>query len=140
MQTTPSGKVALVTGGAGGIGSAVVRALAAAGASVIVGYNGSEEAAAAMPTPCRAVDHRAAAARVTGSELLQALAAEVAASHGRLDILVNCAGTTRFVPHGDLDALDDALVDTILAVNVRGVIATTRAHSARCWPGRGRGL
>lgn len=55
------------------------------------------------------------------------LADDVAAVHGRLDILVDCAGTTRFVPHDGLDALDDALIDTILAVNVRGVIAATRA-------------
>ncbi len=127
MQTSLSGKAALVTGGAGGIGSAVVRALAAAGASVIVGYNGSEDAATAIANSLPGSGHGAAAARVTDTASLQTLAAKVATSHGRLDILVNCAGTTRFVPHGDLDALDDALIDTILAVNVRGVIATTRA-------------
>ncbi|RVA03479.1 SDR family oxidoreductase, partial [Mesorhizobium sp. M7A.F.Ca.CA.002.05.1.1] len=46
---------------------------------------------------------------------------------GRLDILVNCAGITRFVPHPDLDGLDDALIDSIFSVNVRGVIAATRS-------------
>ena len=45
----------------------------------------------------------------------------------RFDVLVNCAGTTRFVPHANLDALDDALIDTILATNVRGAFAAVRA-------------
>jgi len=42
-------------------------------------------------------------------------------------VLVNCAGITRFVPHRDLEALDDALADEILATNVRGPFAATRA-------------
>jgi 3-oxoacyl-[acyl-carrier protein] reductase len=121
------GKVAVVTGGAGGIGSAIVRMLATAGASVVVGYNGSGTAAAALAASMPGDGHRAAPARVTETASLQGLAAEVEAAFGRLDILVNCAGTTRFVPHGDLEALDDALIDRILAVNVRGVIAATRA-------------
>ena len=40
---------------------------------------------------------------------------------------MNCAGTTRFVPHSDLDGLDDELINTILATNVRGAFATVRA-------------
>jgi 3-oxoacyl-[acyl-carrier protein] reductase len=47
--------------------------------------------------------------------------------HDRLDILVNCHGTTRFVPAEDLDALDDELIDRVLATNVRGTFATVRA-------------
>jgi 3-oxoacyl-[acyl-carrier protein] reductase len=42
-------------------------------------------------------------------------------------VLVNCAGTTRFVPHGELDSLDDDLIDLILATNVRGPFAAVRA-------------
>ena len=45
----------------------------------------------------------------------------------RLDLMVNNAGITRSVPHSDLDALDDALIDDIFRVNVRGAIATVRA-------------
>jgi 3-oxoacyl-[acyl-carrier protein] reductase len=64
---------------------------------------------------------------VTDNAALQALAAHIEATAGRLDILVNCAGTTRFVEHADLDALDDALIDEILATNVRGPLAAVRA-------------
>lgn len=66
-------------------------------------------------------------APVTDSAALEALAKRVKSECGRADILVNSAGTTRFVPHADLDALDDDLISTILGVNVRGVIAATRA-------------
>jgi len=67
---------------------------------------------------------------MTDSAILGELAAEVDRRYGRCDILVNCAGTTRFVPHDRLDELDDALIDEILATNVRGPFATVRAlHS-----------
>jgi 3-oxoacyl-[acyl-carrier protein] reductase len=66
-------------------------------------------------------------APVTDSSALAALADTVQRSHGRCDILVNCAGTTRFVAHADLDALDDALIDQILSTNVRGPFAAVRA-------------
>ena len=126
-DTGLTGKVAIVTGGAGGIGSAICRALAAEGARVVVGYNSSGEAATALAADLPGEGHSAAAAPVTDSKALARLAASVGAQYGRADILVNCAGTTRFVPHPDLDALDDQLIDRILQVNVRGVIAATRA-------------
>ncbi len=47
--------------------------------------------------------------------------------YGFCDLLINCAGVTRFVPHGDLDGLDDELIDNILSTNVRGPFATIRA-------------
>ncbi|MCX5518919.1 SDR family NAD(P)-dependent oxidoreductase [Kaistia defluvii] len=121
------GKVALVTGGAGGIGAAIARALAAAGATVVVGYNASAAAAEALAASLPGAGHRALAAPVTDTAAIGRLAAEVESGFGRLDILVNCAGTTRFVAHGDLDGLDDELIDRVLAVNVRGPIAMVRA-------------
>jgi len=124
-----AGKVALVTGGAGGLGSAICHVLASEGARVIVGYNRSadkaREVASSLPHPGHG--HLAAAAPVTDSAALRALAAHIDATAGRLDILVNCAGTTRFVEHADLDALDDGLIDEILATNVRGPLAAVRA-------------
>jgi len=124
-----AGRVALVTGGAGGLGRAICHALASEGASVIVGYNRSGDAAAqvAASLPATATGHAAMAAPVTDSTKLIHLANSIEARFGALDILVNCAGTTRFVPHADLDALDDTLIDEILTTNVRGPFAAVRA-------------
>jgi 3-oxoacyl-[acyl-carrier protein] reductase len=132
--------VALVTGGAGGLGSAICRALAAAGASVLVGYRGDAAAAQAIAAslPAATPPHAAVIAAVTDSTALAALAQDIAAHPGRLDILVNCAGTTGFVAHADLDGLDDALIDRILAVNLRGPFAAVRAmHPLLAREGRG---
>ena len=124
-----AGCVALVTGGTGGLGSAICRALADAGATVVVGYHRSADAAQALAGEMRASGqpHSALAAPVTDSQALARLADAIEQRYGRLDILINCAGMTRFVPHGDLDALDDNLIDEILATNVRGPFATVRA-------------
>ena len=123
------GKVALVTGGAGGLGSAICHALADAGASVLVGHRGDPAAALALIENLATTvqPHMAVRASVTDSAALTELAAAITAQQGRLDILVNCAGTTSFVPHADLDGLDDALIERILAVNLHGTFATIRA-------------
>jgi 3-oxoacyl-[acyl-carrier protein] reductase len=123
------GKVALVTGGAGGIGAAICRELAAQGAAVVVGYNSSAGKALelAAQLPAASMPHLALPAPVTDSAALANLAAEIAQRYGRCDILVNCAGTTSFVPHNDLDALDDGLIERILSTNVRGPFAAVRA-------------
>ncbi len=115
--------VAVVTGGAGGIGSAICGKLAEAGFSVVVGYHRSAESAEKLARSLPGAGHSARHAPVTDSAALAALAAGL----DRCDALVNCAGTTRFVKHSDLDALDDALIDTILATNVRGPFAAVRA-------------
>lgn len=123
------GQVAVVTGGAGGIGEAICRILADAGCTVVIGYNSSAEAASnlARTLPTTEQSHMALRAVVTDSTVLADLAREVGDRYGRCDILVNCAGTTRFVPHADLDALDDGLIEQILATNVRGPFAAVRA-------------
>ena len=128
MSSQPlAGRVAVVTGGTGGIGAAICKALAEAGASVAVGYNSSAEKAEAMLGRLPGDGHMALCMPVTDSVALAGAIAAVDERHARLDLLVNSAGVTRFVPHGDLDALDDALVGRILDVNVRGVIASVRA-------------
>jgi 3-oxoacyl-[acyl-carrier protein] reductase len=119
--------VAVVTGGTGGIGSRICGALAQAGMRVVVGYHRSADAAEAVLASLAGEGHAALAAPVTDSAALAVLAAEIGACYGRCDALVNCAGITRFVPHGDLDGLDDALIDRILATNVRGPFAAVRA-------------
>src|SRR5579864_6129500 len=119
--------VAVITGGAGSMGTVICRALAREGMRVVVGFNRSAEKAKALAASLPGGGHTALASPVTDSAALAAFAAEIAGRYGVCDVLVNCAGVTRFVPHGDLDALDDALIENILSTNVRGPFATVRA-------------
>jgi 3-oxoacyl-[acyl-carrier protein] reductase len=120
------GKVAVVIGGSGGIGSEICRAFAQAGATVVFTCNRGREAAAALQQSLPGTGHWAKQVAVDDSAGLKILAAEVESRSGRCDVLVNCAGITRFVPHADLDALDDQLVDDIFRVNWRGAFAAVR--------------
>ena len=119
--------VALVTGGSGSMGTTICQALAREGMRVIVGYNRSAEKAKTLVAGLAGDGHVALPSPVKDSAALAALAAEIEGQYGVCDVLVNCAGVTRFVPHGDLDGLDDALIENILATNVRGPFATIRA-------------
>jgi 3-oxoacyl-[acyl-carrier protein] reductase len=122
--------VAVVTGGAGSMGTIICGALAREGIRVVVGYNRSAEKAKKLAASLPGKGHAAMAAPVTDSAALAAMAAEISKRYGVCDVLINCAGVTRFVPHGDLDALDDELIENILSTNVRGVFATVRALRA----------
>lgn len=123
------GRVALVTGATGGLGQAICHALAQQGVSVVVGYNRSAQNAEALVQSLAEVEngHLACAAPVTESHALADMAKQIQQHFGRCDIVVNCAGTTRYVAHDDLAGLDDALIDSILTTNVRGPIAVVRA-------------
>ena len=125
-------KIAVVTGGSNGIGAATVRMLAAEGANVVICYNKgrarAEALLAALPKEKGATpDHRLQQLTVEDTASVRRLAEDVRAAFGRADILVNSAGFTRPVPHADLEALDDALIDGIMAANVRGPFAVIRA-------------
>ncbi len=130
MSTVLQGQVALVTGGAGGIGSAICQRLAMAGAHLVLTYRENRTRAEALLEKLPGEGHWISSASVLDSPALTALATQIAARHGRLDILVNNAGITRVVPHVDLDALDDATIDAIFATNWRGAFAATRACRA----------
>lgn len=122
-----AGKVAVVTGGSSGIGAASVRLLAAAGARVVVGYNKGADRAAALIEELPGQGHRAMRLPLEDTAQICRVARTVEEEFGRADILVNSAGFTRMVPHHDLEALDDALIDAVLTANVRGPFATIRA-------------
>lgn len=129
MNPPLRGKVALVTGGTGSVGMAICQTLAARGATVVVGFRSATEpdALVAQLPAGHGQRHRAYRCDVVNAASLRELAASIDEDVGRLDMLVNCAGITKYVPHADLDALDDALIDAILTTNVRGAIACTRA-------------
>lgn len=109
------------------MGTTICVALAREGFRVVVGYNRSAGKAQALASSLPGEGHAALAAPVTDSAGLAGLAAEIDLRYGVCDVLVNCAGVTRFVPHGDLVSLDDELIDNILATNVRGPFVTIRA-------------
>ena len=120
-------KTVLVTGGAGGIGAAICRSVAESGASVVLTYRNSKDTAEALLASLPGSGHLTVQTRVDETPAVQKLAEQVKAQYNKLDVLVNCAGTTRFVPHHDLDALDDDLIDEIFRVNWRGAFACVRA-------------
>ena len=122
------GKVAVVTGGSNGIGAAVARRLAAAGARVAIGYNAGVERAQALAKELGGT-HLPVHLPMEDSAAIRKAAQEVETKLGRADVLVNSAGVTRAVPHGDLEALDDETFDRILRVNVRGPFSTIRAFA-----------
>jgi 3-oxoacyl-[acyl-carrier protein] reductase len=128
-----AGKVAVVTGGSSGIGAASCRLFAAAGARVVVGYNKGIDRAEAVIAEfdggSKAGFHRAMHLPLENTPQIRKAAAAVEAEFGRADILVNSAGFTRMVPHHDLEALDDDLIDQVLTANVRGPFATIRAFA-----------
>ena len=126
------GKAAIVTGGGTGVGRATALRLAKAGCGVLVNYSRSKDAAeevAELATK-EGVAAKAFQADVANDEACRAMAAEAEALFGRLDVLVNNAGTTRFIPHDDLEAVTDADWDSILGVNLRGAFQCTRAARA----------
>jgi 3-oxoacyl-[acyl-carrier protein] reductase len=122
-----AGKVAVVTGGSSGIGAASARRLAAAGAKIVVGYYKGADRAAAVIAELPGDGHQKMYLPLEDTAQIRKAAAAVSEWFGRADILVNSAGFTRMVPHHDLEALDDSLIDQVLTANVRGPFATIRA-------------
>ena len=125
--TSLTGKVAVLLGGSGGIGAASAFALAQAGARIAVVGGRDLARAETVASSLPGNGHRAYAVDIANTCELNALSACVADELGRADILINGAGFTRAVPHGDLDALDDELIDKLMICNVRAPIAAVRA-------------
>ncbi|HET8577118.1 MAG TPA: glucose 1-dehydrogenase [Methylomirabilota bacterium] len=131
-----SGKVALVTGGATGIGRAIVLALAREGAAVAVNYSKSADAARETAREAEKAGGRVITVRadVSRDAEVRAMIAQVVSELGGLDLLVNNAGWTRRVPHPQLEDLTDEIWDGVMGVNVRGAFYCVRAavpHMAR---------
>jgi NAD(P)-dependent dehydrogenase (short-subunit alcohol dehydrogenase family) len=127
------GRVAIVTGGGTGIGRAVCLRLAKAGAkAVVVNYSRSEKEARATAAEIIVLGSDALAhkADVSSEREAAAMIADVKHLYGRIDVLINNAGTTRFIAHADLDALTDQVWDEIFNLNVKGTFFCCRAAAS----------
>jgi 3-oxoacyl-[acyl-carrier protein] reductase len=129
MSDSLEGKSVVVIGGTGGIGAATSRRFAAAGARVVVAGQ-SVERAQELVAHLPGTGHFAAKVFIEKSDTLKQLAEDVAGRYGHVDVLVNAAGFTRPVPHADLDALTDELIDDIMRVNLRAQFAAVRVFRA----------
>ena len=116
------GKAAIVTGSATGVGSATAKLLAEQGCNVVVNYTKSKAEAEETMEACRAAGARAIAvqANVAEDDDCKKLVDACIAEFGRLDHLVNNAGTTKFADHTDLPALSADDFRWIYSVNVVG--------------------
>jgi len=127
MRVDLKGKVALVTGGARDIGAAIVRALAASGASVAINYHHSEAAAKKLAAEISALGGKAKpiAADVSRPDEVHRLVKETRAAFGdRIDILVNNAGG--LVARKKLAEMDGDFWDEVMAINLKSVFLVTR--------------
>jgi 3-oxoacyl-[acyl-carrier protein] reductase len=122
-------RVALVTGSATGIGRATAWRLAERGFAVTVNYAKSKAEAeeTAEGVRSRGAKVLVHAANVADDSAVRALVQRTTAEFGGLDVLVNSAGTTHFIPHSDLEGLTEAIWDEILAVNLKGTFFACRA-------------
>jgi 3-oxoacyl-[acyl-carrier protein] reductase len=119
-------RMALVAGGSGGIGGAVARALAAAGATVHVGFKSGEARAARAVAEIRAAGGSSESVRL---DLCEAGAADrvcraIFERQGRLDILVNCAAVNLEMPAA---GMDDATWDAVVEANLNSAFRLCRA-------------
>ena len=138
MHHDLAGKAVLVTGGSRGIGAAVARAMAGAGADVAITYVNSRQAAENVAAEMRALGVRARAVRADQADPAAAAAVvrQVAEEFGRLDILVNNAAVAVLGPI-DGPVPDGAALDRQIRVNYTSIVAAIRA-AARVLPEGGR--
>jgi 3-oxoacyl-[acyl-carrier protein] reductase len=128
MPNSLDGRVVLIIGGSGGIGAATARLFAGAGARIVITHAArSAVSVAALAESLPGGGHLVFPADVADTASLLALRDAVRGRCGEvLHVLVNAAGFTKPVPHADLEALDDALIDRMFAVNWRGQFAAIR--------------
>ncbi len=125
LQSKLAGKTALVTGASKGIGAAIARHLAAAGASVVVNYASSKAGADQVVADIIAAGGKAVAVHgdVSKPADIPRFVAEAKAAFGGLDILVNNAGVYEFQP---LEAITTEHYHRIFNINVLGLLLTTQ--------------
>lgn len=126
-----TGKIALVTGAARGIGKEIALTLASNGATVIVNYNGSKERAESVVSEIKANGGEAEAMQcnVADFEASEAMVKEVLNKYGKVDILVNNAGITK---DNLIMRMSEADYDAVLDTNLKGAFNMIR-HLSRAF-------
>jgi 3-oxoacyl-[acyl-carrier protein] reductase len=124
-----AGKAAIVTGSGTGVGRETALLLAQLGCNVAINYSRSRSEAekTAADVEALGVKSIAVAADVSSDDDCKTLVSRAVSAFGRLDVLVNNAGTTTFVPHGDLDKVSADDFVRIMGVNVVGPFQMVRA-------------
>jgi 3-oxoacyl-[acyl-carrier protein] reductase len=132
-------KVVLVTGSSSGIGADVARCAAAAGCNVVINYHSNAAGAAAVAADCEqaGVEAVVVGADVADDADCRRLVAAAAGQWGRLDALVNNAGTTLFCAHDDLDGLQAEDFQRLYATNTIGAFQMARAAAPLLRAARG---
>ena len=131
-----TGKTALVTGGSKGLGKAMARGLAEAGADVVISSRHEDELRTALDDILKGLDRRGSfvVADMSRREQIAPLAKAALELTGRIDVLINNAGTNKPEP---IDAITDEAWDQVLEINLSSVMALTRAlvpqMKARGW-------
>ncbi len=133
------GRVAIVTGGGTGLGRAITHELASYGAYVAIVYSRSEDEARSTVEELKAKGGLAEAfkADVSDPSDVKRAVSETLERFGRLDMLFNNSGTTKFVPFQDLEGMNEDEWDRIMAVNVKGpwMMARAAANALRAQQG-----
>lgn len=127
MERLLEGKVAIVTGGARGIGADICRVLASHGCRIVVNYANSQGAAEAVAEEIRAGGGTAIAVKadVRRQEEVDAMVAQTLAEFGRIDGVINNAIAGR--QHGPLEELKDGDFQDMFDFNAKAVVNTVRA-------------
>ena len=122
-------RVALITGSATGVGRACAVRFAQLGFAVIVNYSKSEDDAVETARLCEefGVPVQVIAATVADDAQVKGMIDHVVEAFGGIDVLINNAGTTHFIPHDNLDAVTDEIWDEIFQVNLKGAFYCSRA-------------
>lgn len=128
-MTKRAERVALITGGGTGVGRSTTLQLADRGFHVAINYSRSVGDAdqTALDAREKGVKAITLACDVADDGQVRAMIERCRAEFGRLDVVVNNAGTTHFVQHTDLEAMTEDKWDRILAVNLKGPFFVSRA-------------
>ena len=132
-------KIALITGASRGVGAATALSLAKAGCKVSINYNQSAERAEQVAAQCRKAGAEIILTQgdVAEDAICRLIVGKTLTAFGGLDILINNAGTTRFIDFPNLEDVKDADWERIFAVNLKGPFQMARAAREALAKGEG---